>query len=51
MKKQIRTGGISLTTYSPDLKSPFRRFKKSGVSRVMGKYALEGFTELKTIIY
>lgn len=49
--KQIRTGGISLNTYSPDLKSPFGGFKKSGVGREMGKYALEGFTELKTIVY
>ncbi|MGL4363927.1 MAG: aldehyde dehydrogenase family protein, partial [Bacteroidales bacterium] len=49
--KQIRTGGISLNTYSPDLRSPFGGFKKSGVGREMGKYALEGFTELKTIVY
>lgn len=49
--KQIRTGGVSLNTYSPDLKSPFGGFKKSGVGREMGKYALEGFTELKTIVY
>ncbi|WP_449397577.1 aldehyde dehydrogenase [Chryseobacterium wanjuense] len=49
--KQIRTGGISLNTLYPDFGSPFGGFKKSGVGREMGKYALESFTELKTIVY
>lgn len=49
--RQIRTGGISLNTYFPDFKSPFGGFKKSGLGREMGKYALESFTELKTIVY
>lgn len=49
--RQIRTGGISLNTLYPDFKSPFGGFKKSGVGREMGKYALKSFTELKTIVY
>ncbi len=48
--KAIRAGTVWVNTYNVfDAAMPFGGFKASGFGRELGKHAIEGYTELKTV--
>ncbi|MCX4706538.1 aldehyde dehydrogenase [Streptomyces sp. NBC_01373] len=47
--RRVRTGTFSVNTFAADLGSPFGGFKKSGIGREHGPYAVEEYLQTKTI--
>ena len=48
---QIKAGTVWVNTYNSfDVAQPFGGFKQSGIGRELGEYALEMYTEVKTIM-
>jgi aldehyde dehydrogenase (NAD+) len=48
--KRIRAGRIVVNSASPDRRAPFGGYKQSGNGREWGRYGLEEFLEVKSII-
>ncbi|MFH8476683.1 aldehyde dehydrogenase family protein [Streptomyces sp. NPDC018000] len=49
--RQLRAGGIGVNTIGRNMEAPFGGFKKSGVGRDVGSYALHAYSELQAIVW
>jgi acyl-CoA reductase-like NAD-dependent aldehyde dehydrogenase len=48
---QLRAGGVGVNTIGRNMEAPFGGFKKSGVGRDVGSYALHAYSELQSIVW
>ncbi|ARH91720.1 aldehyde dehydrogenase family protein [Streptomyces sp. MOE7] len=49
--RQLRAGGVGVNTVGRNMEAPFGGFKKSGVGRDVGSYALHAYSELQAIVW
>ncbi|WP_326766161.1 aldehyde dehydrogenase family protein [Streptomyces sp. NBC_01591] len=49
--RRLRAGGVGLNTIGRNMEAPFGGFKKSGVGRDVGSYALHAYGELQSIVW
>ncbi|MGW0705743.1 aldehyde dehydrogenase family protein [Streptomyces sp. NPDC002643] len=47
----LRTGGVGVNTVGRNMEAPFGGFKKSGVGRDVGTYALHAYSETQAIVW
>ena len=48
--KEVRAGTVWINCYDVfDAAAPFGGFKMSGIGRELGEYALQNYTEVKTV--
>ncbi|HZX37179.1 MAG TPA: aldehyde dehydrogenase family protein, partial [Streptomyces sp.] len=48
---QLRAGGVGVNTIGRNMEAPFGGFKKSGVGRDVGSYALHAYSELQAVVW
>ncbi|OKJ99599.1 aldehyde dehydrogenase [Streptomyces sp. CB03234] len=48
---RLRAGGVGVNTVGRNLEAPFGGFKKSGVGRDCGSYALHAYSELQALVW
>jgi acyl-CoA reductase-like NAD-dependent aldehyde dehydrogenase len=49
--RRLRAGGVGVNTIARNMEAPFGGFKKSGVGRDVGSYALHAYSELQSIVW
>ncbi|MEU3300495.1 aldehyde dehydrogenase family protein [Streptomyces sp. NPDC006678] len=49
--RRLRAGGVGINTIGRNMEAPFGGFKKSGVGRDVGSYALHAYSELQAIVW
>ncbi|MEV0224179.1 aldehyde dehydrogenase family protein [Streptomyces sp. NPDC050704] len=49
--RRLRTGGVGVNTVGRNMEAPFGGFKRSGVGRDVGSYALHAYSELQSIVW
>ncbi|MFF4078755.1 aldehyde dehydrogenase family protein [Streptomyces sp. NPDC001777] len=49
--RQLCAGGVGVNTVGRNMEAPFGGFKKSGVGRDVGSYALHAYGELQSIVW
>jgi acyl-CoA reductase-like NAD-dependent aldehyde dehydrogenase len=49
--RRLRSGGVSVNTVGRNMEAPFGGFKKSGVGRDCGSYALHAYSEIQSIVW
>nr|WP_202501255.1 aldehyde dehydrogenase family protein [Streptomyces sp. SID5785] len=49
--RRLRAGGVGVNTVARNMEAPFGGFKKSGVGRDVGSYALHAYSELQSIVW
>ncbi|MDX3575859.1 aldehyde dehydrogenase family protein [Streptomyces sp. FL07-04A] len=49
--RRLRAGGVGVNTVGRNMEAPFGGFKKSGVGRDVGSYALHAYSEVQTIVW
>jgi acyl-CoA reductase-like NAD-dependent aldehyde dehydrogenase len=49
--KRLRVGNVGMNTVGRHLEAPFGGFKKSGIGRDWGSFALQAYTELQSIVW
>jgi acyl-CoA reductase-like NAD-dependent aldehyde dehydrogenase len=49
--KRLRVGNVGINTVGRHLEAPFGGFKKSGIGRDWGSFALQAYTELQSIVW
>ncbi|MCI3241212.1 MULTISPECIES: aldehyde dehydrogenase family protein [Streptomyces] len=49
--RQLRSGGVGINTVGRNMEAPFGGFKKSGVGRDVGSYALHAYSEVQAIVW
>ncbi|MFC8284912.1 aldehyde dehydrogenase family protein [Streptomyces cyaneofuscatus] len=49
--RQLRAGGVGVNTVGRNMEAPFGGFKKSGVGRDVGSYALHAYSETQAIVW
>ncbi|MGW1890057.1 aldehyde dehydrogenase family protein [Streptomyces sp. NPDC002004] len=49
--RRLRAGGVGVNTVGRNLEAPFGGFKRSGVGRDVGSYALHAYSELQAIVW
>jgi len=49
--RRLRAGGVGINTVGRNMEAPFGGFKKSGVGRDVGSYALHAYSELQAIVW
>ncbi|MFJ3655115.1 aldehyde dehydrogenase family protein [Streptomyces nigra] len=49
--RRLRAGGIGVNTVARNMEAPFGGFKKSGVGRDVGSYALHAYSEVQAIVW
>ncbi|MEU9475517.1 aldehyde dehydrogenase family protein [Streptomyces sp. NPDC048191] len=49
--RQLRAGGVGVNTVGRNMEAPFGGFKKSGVGRDVGSYALHAYSEVQSIVW
>ncbi|MFF4182198.1 aldehyde dehydrogenase family protein [Streptomyces sp. NPDC001691] len=49
--RRLRAGGVGVNTIGRNMEAPFGGFKKSGVGRDVGSYALHAYSELQSIVW
>ncbi|MEU6218460.1 aldehyde dehydrogenase family protein [Streptomyces sp. NPDC047022] len=49
--RRLRAGGVGVNTVGRNMEAPFGGFKKSGVGRDVGTYALHAYSELQAIVW
>ncbi len=49
--RRLRAGGVGINTVGRNMEAPFGGFKKSGVGRDVGSYALHAYSELQSIVW
>ncbi|MFB6840059.1 aldehyde dehydrogenase family protein [Streptomyces sp. NPDC056361] len=47
----LRAGGVGVNTIGRNMEAPFGGFKKSGVGRDVGSYALHAYSELQAVVW
>ncbi|MGW1230054.1 aldehyde dehydrogenase family protein [Streptomyces sp. NPDC002530] len=48
---RLRAGGVGVNTIGRNMEAPFGGFKRSGVGRDVGSYALHAYSELQAIVW
>ncbi|MFF0450224.1 aldehyde dehydrogenase family protein [Streptomyces sp. NPDC004609] len=48
---ELRAGGVGLNTIGRNMEAPFGGFKKSGVGRDVGSYALHAYSETQALVW
>ncbi|WP_418957592.1 aldehyde dehydrogenase family protein [Streptomyces tritici] len=48
---RLRAGGVGINTVGRNMEAPFGGFKKSGVGRDVGSYALHAYGELQAVVW
>ncbi|HSA48742.1 MAG TPA: aldehyde dehydrogenase family protein, partial [Yinghuangia sp.] len=49
--RRIRSGGVAINTVGRNMEAPFGGFKKSGVGRDCGSYALHAYSEVQSLVW
>ncbi|MFE9647239.1 aldehyde dehydrogenase family protein [Streptomyces sp. NPDC006365] len=49
--RSLRAGGVGVNTVGRNMEAPFGGFKKSGVGRDVGSYALHAYSEVQAIVW
>jgi acyl-CoA reductase-like NAD-dependent aldehyde dehydrogenase len=49
--RRLRAGGVGINTVGRSMEAPFGGFKKSGVGRDVGSYALHAYSEVQAIVW
>ncbi|MGW6531189.1 aldehyde dehydrogenase family protein [Streptomyces venezuelae] len=49
--RRLRAGGVGVNTIARNMEAPFGGFKKSGVGRDVGSYALHAYSELQSLVW
>ncbi|MGW5462253.1 aldehyde dehydrogenase family protein [Streptomyces sp. NPDC003996] len=49
--RQLRAGGVGVNTVGRNMEAPFGGFKRSGVGRDVGVYALHAYSEVQAIVW
>ncbi|WP_327368053.1 aldehyde dehydrogenase family protein [Streptomyces sp. NBC_01217] len=49
--RRLRAGGVGVNTTGRNMEAPFGGFKKSGVGRDVGSYALHAYSEVQAIVW
>ncbi|GAB2754327.1 aldehyde dehydrogenase family protein [Streptomyces bullii] len=49
--RRLRAGGVGVNTVARNMEAPFGGFKKSGVGRDVGSYALHAYSEVQSIVW
>ncbi|MFE0433614.1 aldehyde dehydrogenase family protein [Streptomyces nigra] len=49
--RRLRAGGVGVNTVARNMEAPFGGFKKSGVGRDVGSYALHAYSEVQAIVW
>ncbi|MBT2364949.1 aldehyde dehydrogenase family protein [Streptomyces sp. ISL-10] len=48
---ELRVGGVGVNTVGRNMEAPFGGFKRSGVGRDVGSYALHAYSELQAVVW
>ncbi|MFF0437326.1 aldehyde dehydrogenase family protein [Streptomyces sp. NPDC004327] len=48
---RLRAGGVGINTIGRNMEAPFGGFKKSGVGRDVGSYALHAYSEVQAVVW
>ncbi|MGQ4383131.1 aldehyde dehydrogenase family protein [Streptomyces sp. SAS_270] len=48
---RLRAGGVGINTVGRNMEAPFGGFKKSGVGRDVGSYALHAYSEVQALVW
>jgi acyl-CoA reductase-like NAD-dependent aldehyde dehydrogenase len=48
---RLRAGGVGVNTIGRNMEAPFGGFKRSGVGRDVGSYALHAYSELQSLVW
>lgn len=48
--RRLRTGGVDINTVGRNMEAPFGGFRRSGVGRDVGSYALHAYSEVRSIV-
>ncbi|MEN8649215.1 aldehyde dehydrogenase family protein [Streptomyces sp. 21So2-11] len=48
---RLRAGGVGINTIGRNMEAPFGGFKKSGVGRDVGSYALHAYSEIQSLVW
>ncbi|MFI6103636.1 aldehyde dehydrogenase family protein [Streptomyces sp. NPDC051310] len=48
---RLRAGGVGVNTVGRNMEAPFGGFRKSGVGRDVGSYALHAYSELQAVVW
>ncbi|MEU3851843.1 aldehyde dehydrogenase family protein [Streptomyces sp. NPDC029554] len=49
--RRLRAGGVGINTVGRNMEAPFGGFRKSGVGRDVGSYALHAYSEVQAIVW
>ncbi|MFE0178905.1 aldehyde dehydrogenase family protein [Streptomyces sp. NPDC059002] len=49
--RRLRAGGVGINTIGRNMEAPFGGFKRSGVGRDVGSYALHAYSELQAVVW
>ncbi|MEV2218131.1 aldehyde dehydrogenase family protein [Streptomyces sp. NPDC050997] len=49
--RRLRAGGVGVNTVGRNMEAPFGGFKRSGVGRDVGSYALHAYSEMQAIVW
>ncbi|GGZ49996.1 aldehyde dehydrogenase family protein [Streptomyces subrutilus] len=49
--RRLRSGGVGVNTVGRNMEAPFGGFKRSGVGRDVGSYALHAYSETQSIVW
>ncbi|MEN3586219.1 aldehyde dehydrogenase family protein [Streptomyces sp. ZYX-F-203] len=49
--RRLRTGGVGVNTVGRNMEAPFGGFRRSGVGRDVGSYALHAYSETQAIVW
>ncbi|MFF3939004.1 aldehyde dehydrogenase family protein [Streptomyces phaeofaciens] len=49
--RRLRAGGVGVNTVARNMEAPFGGFKRSGVGRDVGSYALHAYSEVQAIVW
>ncbi|MEH0471004.1 aldehyde dehydrogenase family protein [Streptomyces sp. B21-097] len=49
--RRLRAGGVGVNTVGRNMEAPFGGFKRSGVGRDVGSYALHAYSEVQAIVW
>ncbi|BAU84055.1 aldehyde dehydrogenase [Streptomyces laurentii] len=48
---RLRSGGVGINTIGRNMEAPFGGFKRSGIGRDVGSYALHAYSELQAVVW
>lgn len=49
--RRLRAGGVGINTVGRNMEAPFGGFKRSGVGRDVGSYALHAYSEVQSLVW